>query len=186
MLQNGVAADTQNTVNGTEDSAASHVDVTSAVESPASLPGVPVSLLSMLDFVKSIATRMDEIINISEDVCAKSCHQDTVENLPSADLTNDGSSDDDTSLVTPEISDRFNKLLETIVGITKTLNSNSDTVNTVTKAFISVGDAMESLHNDDNTQLMNAVKSLLSLLQTSDNDQVTAAYQVSFYESIHF
>jgi len=34
MLQNGVAADTQNPVNSTEDSAASHV----ALESPASLP----------------------------------------------------------------------------------------------------------------------------------------------------
>ena len=60
---------------------------------------------------------------------------------PSADLTNDGSSNDDTWLVTPEMSDRFNELLETMVGIADTLNLNSDTV---TKAFISVGDAMES------------------------------------------
>ena len=68
-------------MNGTEDSAALHVDVTSAVESPASLPGVPVSLLSISDFLKSIKTHVDEILNISDDVCATSCHQNTIENF---------------------------------------------------------------------------------------------------------
>ena len=98
MLQNGVAGETQNPVNGTEDLAASRVDVTSAVESPASLPGVPMSLQGIHHYRASILTHLLELLEmlgIAKDHSATSCHQDIVENLPSAALTQAGSSDDD-------------------------------------------------------------------------------------------
>jgi len=120
MLQNGVAAE-----NGTEDTAAAQADASSSAHSPVSSSVIALSLPATAHYLASIITHMDNILNmlsISGDHCATSCLQDTVENLPSAVLTN-GGSDDDCSRVTPEMfRSQFAKQLVELKNRAESLN----------------------------------------------------------------